>query len=310
MKSLRAAVEDYLALRRGLGFKLRLAGPALLDFAAFLAREHAPHITNELAARWAMLPRECQPALWAARLRFVRGFARHRRATDPRTEIPPASLLPFRPGRARPYLYSDQEVQQLLVAAAALPPRASLRGATYHCLFGLLAVTGLRISEAISLELQDVDLEHGVLTIRGAKFGKSRLVPLHVSTIRVITHYARRRDRYLGTSHAPRFLVNDRGKTLESSNVRRTFYRLSRQIGLRGPKDRHGPRLHDFRHRFAVRTLMRWYRSGQDSERRLPVLSTYLGHAHISDTYWYLSAHPQLMGLAKRRLEKRWENWP
>jgi len=255
MKSLRAAVEDYLALRRGLGFKLRLAGPALLDFAAFLAREHAPHITNELAARWAMLPRECQPALWAARLRFVRGFARHRRATDPRTEIPPASLLPFRPGRARPYLYSDQEVQQLLVAAAALPPRASLRGATYHCLFGLLAVTGLRISEAISLELQDVDLEHGVLTIRGAKFGKSRLVPLHVSTIRVLTHYARRRDRYLGTSHAPRFLVNDRGKTLESSNVRRTFYRLSRQIGLRGPKDRHGPRLHDFRHSSGSRII-------------------------------------------------------
>jgi integrase/recombinase XerD len=309
MKSLRAAVEDYLVLRRGLGFKLRLAGPALLDFAAFLEREHAPHITSELAARWAMLPRECQPALWAARLGFVRGFARHHRATDPRTEIPPASLLPFQPGRARPYLYSDQEVQQLLAAAAALPPHASLRGATYRCLFGLLAVTGLRIGEAIALEPRDVDLQQGILTIRGAKFGKTRLVPLHVSTTRVLTHYARRRDRYLGTSRAPRFLVNDRGGSLESSNVRRTFYRLSRQIGLRGPTG-HGPRLHDFRHRFAVRTLMRWYRSGQDSERRLPVLSTYLGHTQISHTYWYLSAHPQLMGLAKRRLEKRWENWP
>jgi integrase/recombinase XerD len=308
MNSLRAAVEEYLALRRGLGFKLRLAGPALLDFAALLEREHAPHITSELAVRWAMLPRECQPALWAMRLRFVRGFARHRRATDPRTEIPPASLLPFRPGRARPYLYSEQEVRQLLVAAAALQP--SLRGATYHCLFGLLAVTGLRISEAIALERQDVDLGQGLLVIRGAKFGKSRLVPLHASTMRVLTHYAQCRDRYLGTSLAPRFLVNDRGRPLESSNVRRTFYRLSRQIGLRGRTDRHGPRLHDFRHRFAVRTLMRWYRSGQDSERRLPVLSTYLGHAHISDTYWYLSAHPQLMGLAKRRLEQRWENQP
>jgi integrase len=310
MKSLRAAVEDYLALRRGLGFKLRLAGPALLDFAAFLERERAPHITSALAAQWAMLPRECQPALWAARLRFVRGFARHRRATDPRTEIPPASLLPFRAGRARPYLYSDQEVQGLLVAAAALPPRTSLRSATYHCLFGLLAVTGLRISEVIALQLQDVDLQQGVLTIRGAKFGKTRLVPLHASTIRVLTHYAQRRDRHLGTRSAPRFLVNDRGGSLESSNVRRTFYRLSRQIGLRGATDRHGPRLHDFRHRFAVRTLMRWYRSGQDRERRLPILSTYLGHAHISDTYWYLSAYPQLMGLANRRLEKRWENWP
>jgi integrase/recombinase XerD len=310
MKSHKEAIEDYLALRRGLGFKLRSAGLALLDFAAFLDREQVPHITNELALRWAMLPRECQPALWAARLRYVRGFARHRRSADPRTEIPPDTLLPFRPGRARPYLYSDQEIQRLLVAATALPSVSGLRGATYHCLFGLLTVTGLRISEAIALEPRDVDLQHGVLTIRGAKFGKSRLVPLHLSSQRVLARYARRRDRHLGLSHPPRFLVNDHGRSLESSNVRRVFYRLSRQIGLRGPTDRHGPRLHDFRHRFAVRTLMRWYRSGQDAERRLPVLSTYLGHAHIADTYWYLSAHPQLMGLAKRRLEKRWELWP
>jgi len=310
MKTHKETIEDYLALRRGLGFKLRSAGLALLDFGAFLDREQAPHITNERALRWAMLPRKCQPALWAARLRYVRGFARHRRATDPRTEIPPASLLPFRPGRARPYLYSEQEIQRLLAAATALPPLNGLRGATYYCLFGLLAVTGLRISEAIALEPCDVDLQQGVLTIRGAKFGKSRLVPLHVSTQRVLARYARQRDRWLGASSPPRFLVNDHGRSLESSNVRRVFYRLSRQIGLRGPTDRHGPRLHDFRHRFAVRTLMRWYRSGQDAERRLPVLSTYLGHAHIADTYWYLSAHPQLMGLAKQRLEKRWEIGP
>jgi integrase len=310
MKSHKEAVEDYLALRRGLGFKLRSAGLALLDFGAFLDREQASHITNEHALRWAMRPRKCQPSLWAARLGYVRLFARHRRAIDPRTEIPPASLLPFRPGRARAYLYSDQEIQRLLAAASALPPVSGLRGATYHCLFGLLTVTGLRIGEAIALEPRDVDLQHGVLTIRGAKFGKSRLVPLHRSSLCVLARYARRRDRHLGSINPPRFLVNDHGRSLESSNVRRVFYRLSRQIGLRGPTDRHGPRLHDFRHRFAVRTLMRWYRSGQDAERRLPVLSTYLGHAHIADTYWYLSAHPQLMGLAKQRLEKRWENWP
>jgi integrase/recombinase XerD len=310
MKMHQEAIEDYLALRRSLGFKLRSAGLALLDFGAFLDREQAPHLTNELALHWAMLPRECQPALWAARLRYVRGFARHRRVTDPRTEIPPQSLLPFRPGRARPYLYSDQQIQHLLAAAATLPPVRGLRGATYHCLFGLLTVTGLRISEAIALEPRDVDLHDGVLTVRGAKFGKSRLVPLHRSSQRVLARYAHRRDQHLGSSSPPRFLVNDHGRSLESSNVRRVFYKLSRQIGLRGPMDRHGPRLHDFRHRFAVRTLMRWYRSGQDAERRLPVLSTYLGHAHIADTYWYLSAHPQLMGLVKRRLEKRWENWP
>src|SRR5882672_6599919 len=275
MSSNTQAVEDYLALRRGLGFKLRSAGLALLDFAAFLDHEQAPHITSALALRWAMLPRECQPALWAARLRYVRGFARHRQAADPHTEIPPGTLLPFQPARARPYLYSDQEIQRLLAAATALPPLSGLRGATYHCLFGLLSVTGLRISEAIALEPRDVDLQHGVLTIRGAKFGKSRLVPLHLSSQRVLARYARRRDRHLGSSLPPRFLVNDHGRSLESSNVRRVFYRLSRQIGLRGPTDRNGPRLHDFRHRFAVRTLMRWYRSGQDAERRLPVLSAY-----------------------------------
>lgn len=307
MKALREAVRDYLLLRRGLGFKLRLAGPALMDFVSFLEREGASHITNELSVRWAMQRRECQPSLWAGRLGFVRGFARHHQATDPRTEIPPGALLPYRPGRARPYLYSKQEIKRLLAATATLLPATSLRAETYRCLFGLLAVTGLRISEAINLELQDVDLCHGVLRVRGAKFGKSRLVPLHPSTQRALARYARRRDQFLGSSNPPRFLVNDRGRCLESSNVRRIFYRLSRQIGLRGRTDRHGPRLHDFRHRFAVETLVQWYRSGQDVERRLPVLSTYLGHAHITDTYWYLTAFPELMGLATRRLEQRWE---
>jgi integrase/recombinase XerD len=309
MKTLRKAVQDYLLLRRSLGFKLLLAGPALLDFVSFLEREGASHITSELSVRWAMQRRECQPSQWAGRLGFVRVFARHHKATDRRTEIPPGTLLPYRPGRARPYLYSEQEIARLLAAATALPPVDGLRAQTYQCLFGLLAVTGLRISEAIALELRDVDLQHGVLTIRGTKFGKSRLVPLHASTQRVLARYARRRDRFLGSNDVPRFLVNDRGRSLESSNVRRVFYRLSRQIGLRSPTDHRGPRLHDFRHRFAVETLVQWYRSGQDIERRLPVLSTYLGHAHIADTYWYLTAYPELMGLATRRLEKRWEGW-
>ena len=310
MKSLKQGLHDYLALRRGLGFKLRLAGAALLDFVCFLEREGASYITNELSVRWAMRRRECQPSLWAGRLGFVRGFTRYYQATDPRTEIPPAALLPYRPGRARPYLYSDREIKRLLAATAILAvPATSLRPHTYRCLFGLLAVTGLRISEAINLELRDVDLDREVLTIRGAKFGKSRLVPLHASSRRALQWYAQRRDRFLSSSPPPRFFVNDRGRSLESSNVRRVFYRLSRHIGLRGATDRHGPRLHDFRHRFAVETLVQWYRSGQDIERRLPILSTYLGHAHITDTYWYLSAYPELMGLATRRLEKRWGDW-
>jgi integrase/recombinase XerD len=215
-------------------------------------------------------------------------------------------LLPHRPGRAHPYLYSDDEVRKLLRAARQLPSTHGLRGPTYHGLLGLLAVTGLRISEARNLQTEDVDLKEGILTIRGAKFGKSRLVPIHPSTRKVLSDYALRRDRFL-TRRPETFFVSGRGTRLDGAEIRRTFYTLSRQIGLRGPSDSHGPRLHDFRHRFAVRTLVQWYRSGQDVERRLPVLSTFLGHVHVADTYWYLSACPELMGLAVKRFEDFWE---
>jgi integrase len=309
MNTLKNAVADYLALRRGLGFKLRLAGPALLDFVSFLEREGASHITCELAVRWAM-QRDCQPATSAARLGFVRGFARHWSATDSQTEIPAYGLLSYRPARARPYLYTNIEIERLMAVARDLPPATGLRRWTYHCLFGLLAVTGLRISEAIALERKDVDLQQSMLVIRSSKFGKSRLVPFVPSTGHALVRYAKQRDRLLPQLTTQRFLVNDCGRPLESSNVRRTFYRLSRRVGLRGPDASHGPRLHDFRHRFAVDTLIRWYRAGEDVERRLPILSTYLGHAHVTDTYWYLSACPELMGLATQRLERRWEDWP
>jgi len=198
------------------------------------------------------------------------------------------------------------EIQALLAAALKLSPGQGLRPRTYHCLFGLLTVAGLRISEALKLEQPDVDLDEGILTIRQTKFGKTRLVPLHTSTRDVMADYARRRDRFLRSPSSPCFFLNDHGRRLEGSAVRRTFYDLSRQIGLRGPEDHKGPRLHDFRHRFAVRTLVQWYRSNEDIERRLPVLSTFLGHGHVADTYWYLSVEPELMGLATRRLEVRW----
>jgi len=171
----------------------------------------------------------------------------------------------------------------------------------------LLAVAGLRISEAINLKRQDVDLSEGLLTIRQTKFNKTRLVPLHASTRDVFIEYAGRRDRLVGTPTSSCFLLNDHGRRLQISAVHRTFYDLSRQIGLRGPEDHAGPRIHDFRHRFAVNTLIQWYRNSEDIERRMPVLSTFLGHAHAADTYWYLSVHPELMGLATSRLEQRWE---
>jgi integrase/recombinase XerD len=233
-------------------------------------------------------------------------FARYWSATDPRTEIPSAGLLPFRAQRARPYLYTDDEIERLLASAKRLPPADGLRPRTYHCLFGLLAVAGLRISEAINLAQQDVDFDEGLLTIRQTKFNKTRLVPLHVSTRDIFKEYARQRDRLVRRPASPCFLLNDHGRRLDISAVHRTFYDLSRQIGLRGPADHKGPRIHDFRHRFAVNTLIQWYRDSQDVERRLPVLSTFLGHAHVADTYWYLSVHPELMGLATSRLEQRW----
>ena len=256
---------------------------------------------------WAQQDKTARPAEWAKRLSFVRGFARHWSAHDSQTEVPPSGLLPHRPGRAHPYLYSNEEVRKLLQAAQRLPSTHGLRGRTYYCLLGLLAVAGLRISEARNLQTEDVDLEEGVLTIRGAKFGKSRLVPIHPSTRKVLSDYASRRDHFLPTIglRPSSYLGVGLGWMALRSGAR--FTSLSRQIGLRGPSDSHGPRLHDFRHRFAVETLVQWYRSGQDVERRLPVLSTYLGHVHVADTYWYLSACPELMGLAVKRFEDYWE---
>jgi integrase len=314
MNTLRQAAQDYLSLRRALGFKLREAGKQLLDFVTFMKRHHASSITQALALAWAQQPTNVQPAHWARRLSVVRGFARHRSATDARTQIPAAGLLPFRPKRAHPYLYSDDEIRSLLRAALDMPCRYEgdeLRAWTYHCLFGLLSVSGLRLGEARNLEVRDVDLEAAVLTIRGAKFGKSRLVPLHASTCNVLADYIARRNRHWRARPVSSYLfVSGWGNRLDSGDIHRTFYALSRQIGLRGLAESHGPRLQDMRHRFATNTLVRWYRANQDPERRLPILSAYLGHVHVADTQWYLSGSPELMREAMRRLEQRWGEQP
>jgi integrase len=274
---------------------------------SFLARKRCSRITVNLALEWATLKADHEPWEWAARLTVVRGFARHWSATDPSTEVPPLGLLPHRPPRAKPYFYSDQEIRKLLKAAKGRPSIDPLRPWTYHCLFGLLAVTGLRLGEALNLRTKDMDWSEGVLTIRGAKFGKSRLVPLHASTCKVLADYVKRRNRHFGPRLESHFLVNRHGNRLDKGELHRCFYTLSRQIGLRAVNASRGPRLHDFRHRFAVETLLRWYRNGEDPRRRLPVLSTYLGHAHVTDTYWYLTGTPELLGAAGKRLEKRWE---
>ena len=312
MNTLRQAVQEYLSMRRHLGFKLREAGNALLNFVTFMEQKHAPYITAALALDWAQQPANVQPAHWAQRLSFVRGFARYRSASDSRTQIPSPGLLPFKPKRARPYLYSDEEINSLLCAALNMSHRynsCALLPWVYYCLFGLLSVTGLRLGEAQNLKVQDVDLEAAVLTVRNAKFGKTRLVPLHASTCNVLADYiARREHHWAGRPVSSYLFVSSWGNRLDSGQIHRAFYALSRQIGLRGESDGHGPRLHDLRHRFATNTLVNWYRSGQDPERRLPLLSAYLGHVHIADTQWYLEAAPELMREAMRRLEHRWED--
>jgi integrase len=233
----------------------------------------------------------------------VRGFAQYHHAVEPRTEIPPPDMLPYRPQRCTPYLYSDDEIAQLMEAARHLPSPTGLRACTYVTVFGLLASMGMRISELLALDNDDIDLEGGLLTIRCTKFRKSRCLPLHPTTRQALGRYMQRRNDVYPIPQSPSFFVSEQGTRLNKCTVRATFVRLSRQIGLRGPTDRRGPRLHDFRHRFAVQTLVRWYHEGVDVDRHLPELSTYLGHVKMSDTYWYLSATPELLGLATQRLE-------
>jgi integrase/recombinase XerD len=290
MSSLRQAIEEYIVLRRQLGFKLDRQQLSLRSFASFMEECGASFITTERALQWALRPRHARPSYLAQRLIAVRCFARHHFATDPRTQIPPSDLLPYRPRRARPYLYSEQDIERLLIAARDLRPAGGLRGSTYVALLGLLAVTGLRISEALSLSPQDVDLQQGLLTIRKTKFGKTRLVPLHSSASRALRRYARQRRAFIGAESTARFFVSSRGGPLSVGAAMKTFRFLRRRVGLHATEHCDEPTLHHFRHRFATQTLLRWYRAGQDVERQLPVLSTFLGHVSISSTYWYCRA--------------------
>jgi integrase len=308
MTDLRSALERYLTMRKGLGYKYKNQTRHLADFVVFMENRKATTITTKLAMEWATLPPD-RHASWALRLTDVRGFARHIANFDPRTEVPPVGILPGWQ-RAKPYIYSDVEIDALLTAALTLPPEDGLRRWTYHTLFGLFAVTGMRLSETIGLERDDVDLHAGVLTVRLTKFAKSRLVPLHPTTCAALRCYADRRDARLGSRCGSTFFVAERGGRLMHQEIHRIFGHLSREIGLRRRGDRTGPRVHDFRHRFAIRTLLDWYRNGKDAEQQLPVLSTYLGHACVRDTYWYLSACPELMEEAARRLDRRWEVKP
>lgn len=304
MSPLQTALDEYLAERRALGHKLCLSGRLLQRFVEFADHAGAIWITPELALEWATQPADAQPAQWAGRLGMVRRFAQYCSAIDRRTAVPPPDLLPHRYSRRSPYIYGDDEIAGLLEAATRLPSVIGLRPHTYVTLFGLYVATGMRCNEPLQLNRDQVDLADGVLTIRDTKFGKSRYVPVHPSTQAALQRYSICRDRLCRNPASPSFFLSDRGIRLTEWSVRWTFIKLSREIGLRGAGDSYGPRLHDLRHRLAVNTLLRWYRDGTDVERHLPELSTYLGHAHITDTYWYLTAVPELLRHALLRVER------
>lgn len=302
MSPVRPALKDYLRIRRRLGFELEHDGRLLESFVAFLEQAGAQRITTELALAWARLPVEAHPHRWRQRLGIVRGFARHLATIDPASEIPSEDLLPAHRPRVTPYLYSPAEIAALMGAARALSP--PLRAATYQTAIGLLATSGVRIGEALGLDRADVDLTGGALHVRAAKQAKQREVPLHQSTTDALRDYARLRDRHWPKPTTPAFFISTRGGRLAKSAFNPTFAKLIQQVGLEGRGQRPRPRPHDLRHTFAARTLLGWHRAGEEVDRKMPLLSTYLGHVDPESTYWYLQAVPELKALISGRLEQ------
>jgi integrase len=304
MSRLRDAAEEYLVMRRALGFKLTTQGRLLLSFVDYAEAHHADRITTDLALAWAIRTARgsSDEVYWSRRLMVVRIFARHLKTLDPATEIPPADALPHHYRRIAPYLYSPGEIAALLAAAGRLCPR--LRAATWQTLIGLLAVTGMRKGEACGLDRDQVDLDIGVLVVADSKFGKSRLVFLHPSATTALRAYERCRDYWCPAPAASSFFVSTRGTRLDAHNIAHTFAELVDAAGIPAPAGRRRPRLHDLRHSFTVATLRDWYRDGGDVQARLPLLSTWLGHVDPKSTYWYLQAVPELLALAAGRLER------
>ena len=312
MKPLTQHLRDYLELRRGLGFDLGRAESRLKGFLKFMKKKRTGHITTALALEFALRSDHRSPSTQAGCLSAIRGFARYLSGIDPKTEIPPAGLV--RQGhRPQPYIYSEAEIIWILDAARAHPstPRYALKPHTLYCLFGLLSVTGMRLAEALNLKREDIDWVERVLSVGRSKFQKSRLVPLHKSTLWQLRHYLKRRDRFFAERPwrrpVNRVFVSTHGAALTNTEIGEDFRMLTRRIGLRVIGASHGPRIHDLRHRFAVATLVRWYRTGKDVAPLLPVLSTYLGHVFITGTYWYLTCTTELSEAAAKRLDRRWK---
>lgn len=304
MTSLRTQLDRYLVVRRHFGYDLSTTERVLKRLVEFADAEQADYITTALFLKWKDGFGSAGNGSWSARLGMVRGFAGWLRGINPRNEVPPIGLIPGRFRRARPFIYAVDQVAQIVGAAAKLPSSDGLRGITSSTLLGLIAVTGLRISEAIGLDDGDVDLDEGVLTVRRGKNGKSRWLPIATSTAERLAEYRRERVR-LDPGDEPAFFRLVRGRRLTDCGVRYNFALVCQQIGLRDHQPFHkhgrGPRIHDLRHTFAVRTIIGWYRQGLDPDREMIRLSTYLGHSDPDNTYWYIEAVPELLGLASER---------
>jgi len=303
MSSLYEHVDDYLRLRRALGFKLERHGRILPQLVAYLEAAGASTVTRELAISWARLPATAHPQHWAARLAIARGFAAYLQTIDPQTEVPPAGVFAVRYQRPAPYLWSQADICRLLKAARALRP--PLKAASHEALFGLLAVTGMRVGEAVALDVDDVALDDGVIAIgeQIAKLERARLLPLHSTTVDALKRYVTTRQRLCPRPRTTAFFLSAAGTALNRSAVSKTLRKITTALGLR--TETVHPRTHDLRHSFAVDTLIGWQRSGVQIDEQITVLSTYLGHVSPADTYWYLTATPELMALAAQRLDQR-----
>jgi integrase/recombinase XerD len=297
--SISTRAQDYLAMRRSLGFKLRGDGRMLTDFATRLDDAGQATITISAALAWVTEPQQAVPAHWRRRLSVVRGFARHLATLDPACQIPPADLLAAPSHRPPPYIYSAEEIAALIHAAGTIG--APLPSATLQALISLIAASGLRVGEALALDRGDADLDTAMLTVTG-KNDQTRLVPLHPSTASMLAGYALRRDQLCPHPASPAFFITSTGQRVQQRGVAETFARLVVLAGIQAPPGRRRPRVHDLRHTFAVTTLTRWYRDDADVQAQLPVLSAYLGHSCPEATYWYLQATPELLALAAGRL--------
>jgi integrase/recombinase XerD len=305
--SLRAHAEDYLAMRRSLGFKLRGEGQMLADFTDRLDETGQDTVTICAVLAWATEPHDATPTHWRRRLSVVRGFARYLATLDPACQVPPADLLAAPSHRPPPYIYSAEEIAALIHAAGTIG--APLHSATMQALISLIAASGLRVGEALALDRDDAGLDAGVLTVTG-KNDQTRLVPLHPTTAGMLAGYAARRDRLCPHPASPALFITSTGQRARQRGVQETFARLVVLAGIAVPPGRRRPRIHDLRHTFAVTTLTGWYRDGANVQAQLPVLSAYLGHSCPEATYWYLQATPELLALAAGRLESPGERGP